>query len=663
MKSDRELSAIIQQQIHNGIGSYGAELEDQMADALDYYNGEPYGNEAEGRSQFITREVFESVEWLKGELLKVFASGQRYVIFKAHNEEDEDQAKQETDYTNYVIMDDNDGFQLAHDIIHDTALMKLAYAKVYTEEKEEVNYVEYSGLTETQLALILEGDENTKAELEAADGYFNGLEDIYNAEVKETSVCKEVKVEVIPQEQMVISRNAKSINLDECSFIAQESSMTVSDIIQEYDISFEEAKELPDHNEFEQELAISRQQTEDEDLDLQEATDDSMREKSVYQSNIMIDMDGDGIAELWKVISSGKKILYKEQIPEVEYVAFSMIPQPHKHVGKSPAELVMDIQLQKSVLVRQIFDNLYLTNNPEKEVVQKNVNLNDLLTSEAGGIKRVKEAGSINPLVVPFTAGQSIPMLEILDTMREDRTGQSRHTKGLDADVLRQSTLGAFKEAVSKSNALTEKLARVLAETGFKQLFKKIHSLSTRTQNKPRTLKLNNDYVEVNPSEWNERNGLEVIVGLGTDSKDQMMSQLIALAEKQEQHLLKGSPLVTPKNLYNTYAKMIEISGLKTVTDYFVDPDTLPPPAPPQPQPNPLAEVEQIKQQGAIQRDQMKYFEDAKGKIAQLNKDIKIAQMNNESRENIAILQAEKEALIAGFNLDLGEQGMGAELA
>ena len=303
-----------------------------------------------------------------------------------------------------------------------------------------------------------------------------------------------------------------------------------------------------------------------------------MRLITVQECYIKLDLDGDGVAELHRVLKSGNTILEIDEWDYIPFVAMSAIPLPHEHVGMSEADLVVDLQEIRTALLRQILDNLYLTNNPEKEAVVGKVNMDDLLVSVPGGIKRVKEPNSINPLTVPFTAGSSLPMLEVLDTMKESRTGVSRHTQGLDADALAQSTKGAFMGALKQASQRIEMIARIFAETGFKVLFRKAHDLIRKYQDVPRTIRIRNDWVEVNPADWRERNDMTVVVGTGNVNDDEMLAKLLQLTEKQEQHLLNASPMVTLKNLYNTYEQIVQKAGLKDVSRYFTDPDTVQPP-------------------------------------------------------------------------------------
>ena len=69
------------------------------------------------------------------------------------------------------------------------------------------------------------------------------------------------------------------------------------------------------------------------------------------------------------------------------FVSLTPIPMPHRFFGLSVADLVMDLQLIKSSILRQILDNLYLSNNG-RHIISDQVNLDDMMTSRPGGIVR-----------------------------------------------------------------------------------------------------------------------------------------------------------------------------------------------------------------------------------------------------------------------------------
>ena len=151
---------------------------------------------------------------------------------------------------------------------------------------------------------------------------------------------------------------------------------------------------------------------------------------------------------------------------------------------------------------------------------------------------------------------------------------------------------------MSQSQMRMELIARVFAETGIKDLFRRIFELTVKYQNKERIVELNNKFVPVSPTEWKNRYNISINVGLGAGSKDQQIVMLNNILQKQLQAFqLQGNkeyPMVTLKNIYNSLAKIIEEAGLKNVENYFVNPDEgkeLVQPSPPPP-PTPIEKIE-----------------------------------------------------------------------
>lgn len=666
MKTEAEVVRILKSQISNAISGYNSTLESDQSDALDYYHGKKYGNEQEGRSQIVTREVLETVEWMMPSLLRVFTSN-RYVQFDPVGPEDEEQCEQETDYVNHVITKDNNAFLIFHDWFKDALLLKNAYVKIWREKVSKVETETYTDLTDEQMGLLLNEDNVEPIEHDERQVIL-GMDDqgpviatLHDVKIRRTVQKGIDRVMAVPNEEILVGNDARSVCLDDANFVAHRQEKTVSSLL-EMGFDPDIIKSIPrgeDYNNGELEnsrFTYSNERDDDDEID------ESMRLVTVYECYIRMDYDGDGIAELRKIVMAGNKILENEEAPFIPIEALSSLPMPHKHIGLSQADIVMDLQLIKSTLWRQILDNLYLTNNPEKEVVDGQVNIADLLESVPGGIKRVKAPGSIREIVVPFTAGASIPVLEMLDGMKEGRTGVSRHTMGLDADTLAQATKGAFMGALEQANQRIETVARVFAETGVKGLFRKLHAQIIMHQDKPRVVKMRGKYVTVNPSEWRERTDMTVMVGLGTGNKGELVQKLMMIAEKQEQHLLNGSPMVSLKNLYNTYARIIDASDLKDVEPFFTNPDQIqqqPKEAPPDPNMMALQMQKEIEQgklqlqletkQAELRQDEQEMLMSHQKEAAKLRQDAQLEAMKiaAKERENQANIEFEREKAAA----------------
>ena len=422
---------------------------------------------------------------------------------------------------------------------------------------------------------------------------------LHNCIIKRTTGSGKVKIENIPPEEFLIQRTAKTI--EEANFIAHRVSKTRSELVE---MGFDQKiiDDLPTSNEA---LLNDESLTRNSNIDatpFSESTDRSTEEIELFECYIRVDTDGDGIAELRKVIVAGgnaNTILENMPCDFIPFCSLTPVPMPHRFYGRSVSELVEDVQLVKSTVMRQLLDNMYLTNNNRVAIMDGMVNLDDLLTSRPGGVVRTKQPPSqvMMPMQNQTISQQAFPLLEYLDTVRESRTGVTRYNQGMDADALNKTATGV-NALMSQSQMRMELVARVFAETGIKDLFKKIFEVTCKYQDKERIVELNNEFVPVRPTEWRNRYNITISVGLGTGSKEQQTIMLNSILERQLQAFqLQGGqeyPMVSLKNIYNSLSKIIENAGLKNVDNYFVNPDMgksmVQPPQ--QPAPTPIEKIE-----------------------------------------------------------------------
>jgi hypothetical protein len=598
--TETELKAILAAEIDDALGQMGGELSEQRRKALQYYLGEPFGNEVEGRSKVVSTDVADTIEWILPSLLKIFTAGDDVVRFEPNGPEDEEVAKQATEYVNWIFTRDNPGFLILYTLFKDALLQKNGIAKVWWEEGETATREAYKrkSLEEAQLILAdpeIEPIEHSQYEEPGIELGPNGvpaetLVSYHDLVVKRRRKAGAVRIVPVPPEEFLISRRARSI--EEAAFVAHRIRKTASELIEMgYD------RDLVDRLPGAEDDDPTGERRERFDLDeeggqaVADGPNRAMRETWITECYIKTDWDGDGIAERRKVTvgGSGQEILDNEPWDgPVPFISVTPILMPHRFFGLSVADLVMDLQLIKSTILRQILDNLYLSNNA-RHVISDQVNLDDMLTARPGGIVRLKNGalpaqGHILPLDTPLVAAQAFPMLEYIDGIRENRTGVTRYNQGLQADTLNKTATG-ITQIMSAAQQRIELIARVFAETGVKDLFRKILELVGGQQSAPRIVRLRNRWVPMDPRNWNTQMDVSINVGLGTGNKDQMLLHLQNLLGIQVQAVrFQGGingPLVTLENIYNTLAKLVENAGLKSADPYFTAPSRTQAPTPP----------------------------------------------------------------------------------
>ena len=618
--TDDKLRGIINSEINNAIGFMGSNLTSQRKKSMEYYMGEKLGTEIDGRSQVVSTDVADTIETILPNLLRIFTASDQVVKCEPVKSEDVPLADQATNYINYIFNKDNPGFTILYTWFKDALVEKNGIVKVYWDDSTSVEQETYENLNDQEYQLLLDDenveiveeesflDEKMKAAMDLllveATKQGRQVEEepdpmLHNCIIKRTSRGGKVKVENVPPEEFLIQRTAKSI--EDATFVAHRVMKTRSDLI-EMGFDREVVENLPTSNNI---LLNNERLTRLSDIDqtpLNEGSEDATQDIEIYECYVKTDYDGDGVAELRKVIvagESGYEILENMPCDNIPFCSLTPIIMPHRFYGRSVAELVEDVQLVKSTVMRQLLDNMYLTNNNRVAIMDGMVNLDDLLTSRPGGVVRTKQPPSqvMLPMQSQTISQQAFPLLEYLDTIRETRTGITRYNQGLDADSLNKTATGV-NAIMTQSQMRMELIARVFAETGIKDLFRRIFELTCKYQDKERIVELNNQFIPVKPTEWRNKFNISIVVGLGSGSKEQQIVMLNNILERQLQAFqLQGNreyPMVSLKNIYNSLSKIIENAGLKNTENYFVNPDmgkqmvTPPPPA----EPSPIEKIE-----------------------------------------------------------------------
>ena len=615
---DIEFQGIVRNEIEQALGHYDTEYSQDRIDAMDYYLGEPFGNEQPDRSQVVSTEVSDTIEHIMPSLMRIFTQSEEYVRFAPHGPEDVAVAEQASDYCNWVINNDNRGFEIMHNWFKDALILKNGVVKFYWDEKTDIETEEYADLNDEELTVILadpeveivEQDERTIGEdMITPDGMMIPAPVLYDIKVKRTKTDGKVCIENVPPEEFLITSRAKS--LEDADFVAHRSSMSVSDLVQ---MGYS-------RDEIEKYAGVSDVETSEERTsrfeDLEggapyDSLDPTMRDVLVTECYIRSDYDGDGVAEFRRVLTvgNGYHVLENEECDQLPFAILSPILMPHRAIGRSVAELVMDVQLIKSTLMRQLLDNIYNTNNARVVAVEGQVNLDDLLTNRPGGIVRTRTAGAVQPLQVPEVSSSVFPALNYMDSVREQRTGISKQSMGLDADALQSTTATAVAAMQAASQGKIEMIARVFAETGVRALFRGILHLVTKYQNKEKIIRLRNNFVTMDPRQWDNMYDVQINVGLGTGQREQQLATLFQIAAKQEgimSTMGPNNPIVTPIQYRNTLSKIAELSGFKDASEFFQDPRNAPPPPPQQQGPNPEMQMEMAKAENelALKREKM----------------------------------------------------------
>ena len=580
------LSEVVNRELNAADSWANGDLSDQQAEALDYYYGQPFGDEEEGFSSVVTRDTLKTVEGIMPSLMKVFASGDTFVEFEPTGAEDVAEAQQATDYLNYVFDKRCDGFSVLYTWFKDALLMKNGLVEVSWAQDELCDIQNFRAIEQIEVDALEEEDEVELVHKEINEEDPN----LYDVTIRRTNNRGRPVVDCIPSSEFRIKARSKSIK--DSDFVARVQDVSIGALI---DYGFNRDDISEGHG-----SSLIRNQVEDSRFgDVEESTEFKNDTVVEYiKAWIKVFDEEDEKMKLFVVHMVGNVVLEKEEVGEIPIINLSPIMMPHKFTGVSIADLVKDIQEIRSKMWRHTLDNLALSNAGRYAAVENQVNLQDLIDNRIGGIVREKVQGAVRQLPVPQLGNATFPFLNELEKEREDRAGVSRMTQGLDAAALTSNTAAtAVNQVMTAAQEKIQLIARIFAETGVKELFLQLYRLSRTNNSEVDIVKLRGRFVPVTPYDWKDRFDMTVTVGLGNQNKDQQLMHLNNIST-----MLRGigetrfGYLINAEHVHTLATEFIQNAGYKNSAQFIGDPRDV---APPEPQPS----ADMVAAQGEAQKD------------------------------------------------------------
>jgi hypothetical protein len=664
--SEEELQGVISAEITDAISFIDDDIGGNRALATEYYYGQPFGDEEEGRSQVVSMDVRDTVQGILPSLMRIFFGPERVVEFAPQGPEDVQSAEQATDYVDFIFKRDNPGFKILHSAFKDALVRKCGIVKYWWDESVEVRAESFSMLDE-QTMMFLTQDPDIEisavreypipgmAEQNLAQGIMTPPPMMYDVEIKRRIKSGKVKIEALPPEEFLIDRRSKSI--DEATFVGHRTMKTVSDLVaMGYD--YDEMVEVAGNgNDFDNNQEY---QARNPFAVISTANNGDPSSKSVLyiEGYLKVDFDGDGIAEMRRIctVGSGNKVIRNEIVDDRQFADFCPDPEPHTFFGMCPADVVMDIQRIKSNVQRGILDSLAQSIHPRTAIVEGQANMEDVLNTEVGAVIRMRAPGMVQPFTTPFVGQAAFPMLDYLDDIKQTRTGISKAASGLDADALQSTTKAAVSATVNAAHQHIEMIARIFAETGLRKLFTGILKLVIENQDKERMVRLRNTFIPIDPRSWDANMDVIVNVGVGDGTIEDRINILNQVAMRQEMIIKEtgpNNPVVSLPQYTNTLTKLLQLAGIKDSQNYFNQlPVDFKLPEPPPPKPTPEEMLAQVQAQ-SIQADIQK-----KAAELQLERE-KTMLMDDRERDRI-----EQDGILRRYELELkyGVQIQSAEI-
>lgn len=576
-KSRREVEGIVQDAIASAVDFVESEISQDRIKAQRYYDGEVDLGYEDGRSKVVATKVRDTVRAVKPSLMRIFLSTAKPVEFVPHGAEDVAMAEQATEFMHHEFTRLN-GYRVINDAFQDALVKKQGIVKAYWMTYPEAEIYTFTDLNDDELAYLTDDDEVSV--LEQTTEMSISMDEMgmeievpsHSIKISRQQEKGELCIESVPPEEFFINRDAR--NLKDAYLVAHRTEMRAGDLIaMGYDPevvldlnSFDNGSEMT-------EAEVHERRGYDLDTSDEDEQDPAMKNVTVTEAYMRIDADGTGIPVLHKITCGGTsyEMLDFEPCDELPFAKFEIDPEPHTFYGRSLAEIVMDDQDAATSILRSILDNVAMTNNPRLAVIEGAANIDDVLNNEIGAIVRMRQAGAVQDLSVPFTAGQTLGALTYLDGLVETKTGVSRASMGLDPDAMQSTTKAAVQATVQAAAGQVEVMVRNLAD-GMKDLFGIMLRLSNKNVDEEQMMRMNGSFVPVDPRVWDSSMDVSINVGLGTgreEEKAMALSQALQMQTMVYQTYGPMNGLVSMTNIRNTLADQLAVSGIRNADRYF----------------------------------------------------------------------------------------------
>lgn len=608
--SQDQIQSAVSAAIKDAVSFIESEIAPDRIKAQRYVDGKVDVSHEEGRSSSVATKVRDVVRAAKPALLRLFMQSGEPVEFVPRGPDDVKEAEQKTAYANWKF-NDLGGYRLLMSAIDDALVKKVGIVKVSHEDVQESEVEEYTGMLEEEFFLLASDDSVKVLGYEARETLIDDVPVVLiDAQIERITEGGRLVLEPIPPEDFFIDDAARG--LSDALVCGHSTNMRVSDLV-EMGVSFEDASNLDAEGEDEEDFERKRYDSLDG-----ESTDPSMKMVLVTEAYMRIDLSGTGIAKTYRFLCGGTKYKVLKQEPCIEppFAIFEVDPIPHKFFGRSLAEIVIEDQDTATVLLRGLLDNITATNIPKTLVNPELVNVDDVLNNEHGAVIRTKDMTAYQELTVPFAAGQTLPAIEHFDRIVAGKTGVLDSSVALNPDALRNTTATGVDAVVGQAEGQVELMARNLAETGLTQLFRLMLRIMRRHAKTEEMMRLDGQFVPVDPRSWTATMDMTVKVGLGTGKSAERAMALREVYSTQTaiwQQYGPGNGLVTLSNMRNTLADIARLSSLPNVDRYYqpmtpeieaqmqADAEAAAAQQPPQEDPNALlAQAEQMKARAAM---------------------------------------------------------------
>ena len=636
--TDDDVEKIARDAVMKAVDFMESEISPLRITADAYYRGETSLPTTEGRSKVNVTVVRDAVRGALPSLARVFTGADNIMEFYSDSEEDEKLVEDATLYTNSLFARFG-GYRSTIEATTDALKAKYGVVEVSTEKKKIVTYSRFD-----------------PAEAEAAGMQVSEIADD-EAVVADTREVRVWNLEAVPPDEFIWSAEATDEN--KAFLVGRRRNILISDAV-EMGYDFETLSKLDSDDSSDEDEERKGYEVE---ADENESPNDPSSKVILWTRIYMrMDVDGDGVAELRRIVLGGSnyKLLSNEPANLQPFAVFRAELQPHVMAPICMAEDLQQDQDAQTALLRSIIDNTALVNSPRTVINETVVNLDDAKNGEIGAIIRATEMGQIEELATPFVAGATLPVLQYLESVAEQRSGISKLSQGLDPNALQSTSRIAANASVRGGEARLEMVARNIAETGLKSMFMLMLRIAIEEVYDPQSVSTPEGFRTVNPKFWHDQISIRANIGTGSGSPEAQQQVLGAILPVQQMFIEKlglQNPIAGWSQARETIKAMLRLSGIRNINTYFpyISNDELAQ-LDQKAQQASQAQAQQVQQQAQATMAQAKAMVDmvrVEQEKNQLRHQQEVAKIQQEAQKQIDDIKAQMAELISKNKLEM----------
>ncbi len=521
----------------------------------------------DGRSTIVSTDVRDTVLSILPSLMRIFASSEHSVYYEPNNAASVDMAAQATDYIRYKFWHTNRGFMTLYETLKTALIDRVGVITWYSDFSYEIKEERFNNVNPLHIGMILD-ERPGEAELINAGQLNHATRLLDGVVIRYKKSTPQLIIEGVPPEEFRISRNSPA-DIRKADVVGREEYIRASELISrgfDRDVVYE---------------YIGADQTaysDEQFLRNPGFQAYSIGNDTVQYGKYLVryDSDGDGINELHCVhtLGSAYDIIEDYIVSEVNFAVFSPDIRPYSARGESITDIVSDLQRIKTNLIRGGLDSLAQSIFPRTAINELMVNVEDALNDDIGAVIRTRgdPQNAVFPITQAFVGKDAIDMAGYIDGMRQSRTGISEASKGVDPKAMQSTNLMGIDAIVTGAQERIELIARIFAETGLVPMYEGLLREVINNPNPGEMMKLNGDFVPVDPSTFDPSMRCQVNPMLGKGSDITRLSVLGNVYAQQKEIFTTYGPnngVVGIQEMMNTITDMLALNNIKNTSRYF----------------------------------------------------------------------------------------------